>query len=150
MKLKRKVFITPGYNDPKPNRYGIHSGQTHMVVIGPKGAVEFHYFKPWYPETVHNTREWYVLGGVEKHSKKKESDWLPPVPNCEYTGGICYCDGSATWADAWHKLLVHAGSEAVFIQLEILYEHWFNDGPEPDLSYDPRGDVARFDKDETK
>lgn len=146
MKLKRKFIITPGYHDTVPGRYGISSGQTHMAVIGPKGAVEFHFFNPWYPETVHTDRDWYVIGGVERHSKKRTHKWQTPTLNCAYTGGKCYCDGSSTWADKWHKLLVHAGSEAVFTQLEVLYEHWFNNGPAPDLSYNPHGDVARFSK----
>ena len=140
--LTRSFIRTGAYRDPS-GKYGINSGTSRYAVIGPKGAAEFWYFNGDYTETTPpvSLRPSFlgVLGGVEQHSKTPLYVDQTMTTSCALTDDHCFHDGTTSWADAWHKLLVHSGSEAVYAQLEILYSHWFDDGPAPDISYNPNG-----------
>ena len=146
--LERIFKITAGYADDVPGRYGNYSGQTYFVVKGPKGAVEFHYFNPWYPDNCPRSDvRMLPLGGVEVHAKEPQYEGHEVfTSNCLYTDGPCYFNGSALACDKWFKYLVHCGSDKLWEKLEELYRYRFEDGDYPDLSYDPRGDYERLER----
>lgn len=50
---------------------------------------------------------------------------IDEIPNCEYLGVPCYCDGSALQAEDYYEILVNQGEDALWKALENYYHQTF-------------------------
>lgn len=59
---------------------------------------------------------------VGYHSPKPMYDGQTPThEDCEYTGGVCYCDGSGLRAEEWMEVFIAKGGEEIWTMLEQEY-----------------------------
>jgi hypothetical protein len=49
------------------------------------------------------------------------------IPNCEWIGAPCYCDGSAMLAEEWLNILISEGSDKIWEMLEERYKDEFGE-----------------------
>jgi len=62
---------------------------------------------------------------MKEFNSKFEDTPVDEIPNCEYLGVPCYCDGSALRAEDYYEILVHQGEEALWKALEDYYHETF-------------------------
>ena len=140
--MERIIRFTPAWDkrsdDPKKN-YGVHGVELGFYLKGEKGTVQFKIFTNWFQP--HVAKEF-------KHRDWDFDDlWCPfkplpadlgyhsPVPmyedhhavgeNCEWTGGVCYYDGSSLAAEKIFEILTESGDEGVWKALEDYYAEIF-------------------------
>lgn len=107
--------------DPKKN-YGIHCVDALFLVVRNHTAVEFQLMTGWWPPK--NGRRADPIGPlpsiVSYHAPQPWADYLtePTATDCRWTGGVCYCDGSALDALSVFDVLVMDGLDAMWRQLE--------------------------------
>lgn len=135
--MKKITKFTPAYDkrhsDPSKN-YGIHSVNLIMVLKGKMGAVSLTIFTNWYLPEVRkellakkDARSGYMEqypytfvseptpADINYHSHVPQYEGQEPISgNCEYIGGICYCDGSSLQAQDYFDVLIKEGSEGVW------------------------------------
>lgn len=132
--FERCISLRPGYVCP------VQGGQSHGVagvkflfmLIGEDGAMEFSISTPWRPDwhEFWKPREYdrVMPCGIEYHSKTPQYDGhKKSTDDCEWTGGDCWCDGSALQAMDVFKVLVTDGEDALWRELERRYESVFHD-----------------------
>ena len=145
MKMEKIIELYPAYDkrnsDPSKN-YGIHGVDLKFVLVGESGAVQFNLFTNW--QLPHVTKEF-----MEKTTNnKRDIDlYFMPMPadlgyhskiphyegqltmseDCEFTGGICYYDGSTLNAERIYDVLLKEGSDGVWRELEDYYKDIFGE-----------------------
>lgn len=101
-------------------------GETHYIVCGREGSIDFHVFDKPFDE-----RSGERIGGVEFHHRTPLDymDANKPSHECCWTmldKGPCWHDGTSLWAsEYWIPLLEQGGEEAVFRRLEQQYTETF-------------------------
>lgn len=136
------VTFRPAYDrrhtDPSKN-YGVHGVDLRMVLKGPAGAVQFVVYTNWHLPHVQAEFDARHTSGWGTHTfchpLPADVGYHSPVPQyegqdamdreCEYTGGVCYYDGSGLQAEEMFNLLVREGSDAVWADLERRYHELF-------------------------
>lgn len=88
--------------DPEPRKnFGIHGAELIFGVSRGNLAVVLVWMTPFYLRETrkhlqyHRLRDYDGLGSIDYHSKVQLYEGQSKITNCEYTGGDCYCDGSA-------------------------------------------------------
>ncbi len=130
--MERITKLTPAYDwrdkDPAKN-YGVHCADLHMVLKGPKGAVQFVVFTGWYlPGTPPQNP---TPAGLGYHSPTPR--WEGQEINreeCPYLDGKpCYygVPGPYTMDEEFMNVLLREGSEAVWERLEGYYHEVFGE-----------------------
>ena len=111
MALERRMFAIP--------KRGAH--EFHLVVIGPHGAVEFHFNTTADRELDHDGTFPLVSLGVEMHKRVPADE--ANHQSCYLLGGEpCFHEGTSLWASEFvMPLFMSAGSDAVFDVLERRY-----------------------------
>lgn len=147
--FERLVEFTPAWDqrnsDPSKN-FGIHGVDLRMVLKGPAGAVQFVLFTGW--QLPHVTDEFVAkTANGDNSAITVECRFLPqpavrgyhsPTPryegqevesaDCAYLDGqSCYYGESALAADELYRLLVIGGSDAVWTELKVYYQHLFTE-----------------------
>jgi len=142
-------------SDEPSKDYGIGSCRIWFIVSGKAGAVVVNFFTNWFlSKTVKEYKEEGIFRNTldlnsrgrenfktkinlenktplracswDYHSKKKRK-YAIKNKDCEFVGGVCYCDGSCLRADKYKDLLLSEGSEGVFKQLEEDYKIEFKE-----------------------
>lgn len=122
-------------------RPGSNSMREQWIVKGPHGAIEF--WREPVPEEFLDSRDSPYYGGVEKHSAGPLSDgplyeghdtWdTPSHTDCELTpDGVCFHDGSSSWAsEHFIPLSMLPGCDGyIFWELESAYRCAFESADE--------------------
>jgi len=140
--LKKIIEFSPAFDkrDPDPAKnYGVHGVDIKFVLKGEKGAVQFLLFTNWqlphitakYKNKFNSPQDielWFtpMPADLGYHRKNPEYSGQNPTHNkCEYTGGICYYDGSTLNAKRIYDVLLHEGDEGVWRELELYYKKIF-------------------------
>lgn len=152
MELEQIVQFEPAWDkrsdDPKKN-YGIHGVELRMVLKGNKGATQFVLYTGWllpstlglpddgtdlelyqYTDRLHERHSKYYPSPTDLgyHAKEPQYEDQYVRTDCEYTGGICYYDGSSLNAYYPFRELLTKGSDGVWAFLEMYYNHLFEGG----------------------
>lgn len=102
--IEHRIIMRGAYDfrDPRPNQnFGIHNAELDFVVSRNHAAVNWHFSTGWWPAKLRkeipslDQNNHNGLGGIEIHSPIPLYEGQTPVADCDYTGGDCYCDGSA-------------------------------------------------------
>jgi len=122
--LKRTIQFRPAFNrrHPDPAKdYGIGAVLMVFILHGPDGAAQY----------IVNTG-WYLPGlgadakgegfSINYHAKQPNYEGQPASDEaCPWTGGPCYCDGSALAGEKLFHEFVRRGEEVVWAELEEWY-----------------------------
>lgn len=137
--MERIVKFYPAYDkrDKNPSKnYGISGVKMGMYLKGKLGTIQFVVSTHWHLPHVQNELVKKNVGDalglkcsfipsptdLGYHSPKPLYEGQEPITeNCEWTGGICYYDGSGLRADDVFKILVEKGDEDVWKFLEQEY-----------------------------
>lgn len=125
--------------DPDPNKdCGIHGVDLRMILKGELGAVEFSVFTNWHlPHVAKELRErmsseTYILyepipASLGFHSYKPIYENQKPTSEiCEFLNNKpCYYDQSSLISERIFNILVEKGSDAVWEELEVIYNQQF-------------------------
>lgn len=143
--MEKIIRLYPAYDkrhsDPNKN-YGIHGVDLKFVLMGESGAVQFNLFTNW--QLPHVTKEHLTKATNSErdielffmpmpadlgyHSKVPHySSQLTMSENCEFTGGVCYYDGSTLNAERVYDILLEEGSDGVWKELEEYYNSVFGE-----------------------
>lgn len=140
--LTKVIRLSPAYDkrnaDPEKN-YGIHGVTLGMYLAGPEGAIQFVLFTNWQLPHVQieiDQRRSYdhtlchpMPADLGYHSKISRYEGQAPIEqDCEWTGGVCYYDGSGLNADRIYQVLLVEGDAGVWRELEVEYQARFSGG----------------------
>lgn len=107
--------------------HGIGAVSMRMVLVGPKGAVQFVLYTGWYMEETPHRGE-ALPADLGYHAREPMYEEQHSMGPCGYLGGAdCYYDGSGLNADAIFDILRREGGEAVWKALEGYYRATFDD-----------------------
>lgn len=122
--------------------HGRHGLQIRFVLKGDKGAIQFLLMTDWTPEPTHETR-FIMPADIGYHAKEPQYDDQEAMDDdCEYTGGVCYYDGSGLKAEEPFRVLCNEGDEALWQYLEAVYRSRFEGADYPEskpYKHAPRG-----------
>lgn len=139
--MERITKFYPAYDkrDPDPKKdYGIHGVDLRMILKGELGAVEFTVFTGW--QLPHVKEELYKKMSPENHFlydpmpadvgfhsyKPIYENQKPTTEVCKHLNDKpCYYDGSGLKAIEIFDILVEKGSDAVWEELEKLYNQQY-------------------------
>jgi hypothetical protein len=134
--MERITSFQPAFdkrNSDPAKSYGIGAMVCTMLLKGDAGAVQFVFSTGVYLPHVASEldRSGLSLGpmgyDVGYHSPKPMYDGQEPMhEQCEYTGGVCYYDGSGLQAGKWLNVLIAEGSEKIWSMLEQRYHELFD------------------------
>lgn len=102
-------------------------GQTHYIVAGKEGAIDFHVMDSPFESGG-------KIGGVEFHMRTPPDYMDPSKPSHEtcwamLDKGPCWHDGTSLWAsEYWIPMLDEMGEEYVFGELEREYRKRMGEG----------------------
>ena len=141
--LERIIKFRPAFDrrHPDPNKnYGVHGVEMKWVLKGAKGAVQFVVFTNWHlPHVTEmlDARLDRTYPHLSCHPQPSDLGYHSPVPmyadqepvdsSCEWTGGVCYYDGSTTNAESVFETLVREGDEACWAVIEKYYQETFKE-----------------------
>lgn len=153
--FKRILRFKPGHcwvRETPSRDFGNGSVSMWFILVGPKGAVQWHIGTDWMPEAARND----VARRVAIHglSRRPEQDYQKPhgwdlgyhspTPmyeghepthhKCDLLDGPCYYDGSGLAADDLIEGFLNGGDEWVWNRLEAYYRHHFHDAAYPDFT----------------
>lgn len=135
MTFRREVVFEPAFDkrhtDPEKN-YGIGGVVMKFFLVGPAGTIQFVTSTGWHlprvvDEGIKGTLMAYDIG---YHSPKSMYEGQTVLTTeCELVeGGTCYYDGSGLQADAFLRILIEQGSDALWAALEKRYHVWLGGG----------------------
>lgn len=144
--MEKIIKFEPAYDkrnpDPKKN-YGVHGVTMGFYLKGELGTVQFTVFTNWHLSHVekgmkHNTTWQYddhvwcpfkpVPADLGYHSHKPIYENQSIIgENCEWTGGVCYYDGSTLNAEPIFDTLTKEGDKGVWRELENYYKDVFGE-----------------------
>lgn len=146
----REIRLSPAWDkrnaDPGKD-YGVHGVELQMYLRHARGTVQFVIYTGWMlPHVTDETTRRILLRAharcltiadlrVAYRPMPADRGYHSPVPqfegqepigsDCEFTGGVCYYDGSGLAAEKLYSLLVERGSAAVWEELEKYWNETF-------------------------
>lgn len=143
--FERIVRFLPAFDRRNPNpskNYGIHGVTLQFFLKGPKGTIQFVVFTNWqlpHVEKEHDARcdgsycfRKPMAADIGYHSPVPLYEGQEPITDkCEWTGGVCYYDGSTLCAEPIFERLLREGDDGVWAALEEWYHSRFEEKEAP-------------------
>jgi uncharacterized protein (TIGR02996 family) len=141
----RRVEFSPAFdkrNSDATKDYGIHGVDLRMVLVGPRGAVQFLLYTGWMIPPVREELQEQIYGMRNPYPMPVDLGYHSKVPryedqkvqdeNCVYLGGPCYYDGSSMSAQRAFDALTTTGDDGLWQFLKNHYKQVFEGQPEED------------------
>lgn len=88
-------------------------------------GVKRHDSEEYFKLPFNNNQYGFETLGIESHSKEPLYEGHKPIPNCDVTGGDCYCDGTSLYAsEKLGDINPDKCDERVWFELHYLYKNW--------------------------
>ena len=125
--IERRLYARPAY-DFVAEGYGRHGMELIFTVKRAGVTIAWTIMTDWLlQESVtklktagHNTPFGYFdgLGFIDYHSTRRVQEWNSELDHCEFTGGKCFCGGTALGGMELFREFVKSGESVVWLKLE--------------------------------
>ncbi len=138
--FERIISFRPGFKCTKtgPNSHGRHCADLIFILKGVAGAIQFLIFTGWEEDSsIISSSSGPFISPNDKHMRVMPADigchslmplydgQKPVDQKCPWVDyQPCYYDGSSLQAEEVYKILVKAGEEAMWSNMEDYYKSW--------------------------
>lgn len=136
--MERRTVFIPAFDkrsEIPARNFGIHGVELRMFLVGELGAIQFVVYTNWMlphvsKEMEHKDR-WMsepLPADIGYHAHTPQYEGQEPLTDkCEFTGGVCYYDGSGLQAREVFEILLREGSDGVWKEMERRYIEQFGE-----------------------